>query len=224
MKDNLIIAWRTFVECLRRGATPFLMYMTCSMVALACLNIQNMTLQYFLVGLCILFGVVFNVDLAMSVGKKHYQMLLSGNIRRYNSIETLRNKDRKSYKYEMEYRWYKGIFIGLCICLPIIIVCFIYAIFGLEANEGGIGRLVLLMICGWAVIPLQYIDKFISIYWTLACCILPVVVTEVSYILGALKEKKDYEEREARMERVRKGEKEESNRSKRKRERENRKF
>lgn len=224
MKLKWKIFLRTVFECFKRSVTPFMMYMFCSMTALACLNLENKTVQVLLVAACILFAVALNVDLGFNYGKKHYQMYLSGNIRRNNDMAIYDNTDRKSYQYEMEYRPYKGFVIGLFICIPVVIVCLFYALFGLNSESGQVtARLIILLVSGWAILPWEMAGLLSTPFLTLLSCLLPVLVTGIFYILGAKKEEKDAREREARMQAVMNGEKE-SNRQKKKREREKRNF
>lgn len=97
MKNKWILFWRCARECLRRAVTPFLMYLMCSTIAVACLSISAFTVQVILIAGCVLLAVVLDADLSFAVGKKHYQMLMTGNIRRRNNMEIFSNKeDRKS--------------------------------------------------------------------------------------------------------------------------------
>lgn len=224
MKNKWILFWRCARECLRRAVTPFLMYLMCSTIAVACLSISAFTVQVILIAGCVLLAVVLDADLSFAVGKKHYQMLMTGNIRRRNNMEIFSNKDKKSYRYEMEYRWYKGFITGACICIPVVIVCLIYVIGGFDTTDADTayyGKLVLLIISGWAIIPWELIEGEISLYFSLVSCVLPICVTGIFYILGARKERNDALKKEARMEAIKNAGKE-SNRAKKKRERENR--
>lgn len=224
MKNKWILFWRVARECLRRAVTPFLMYLMCSMVAVACLSISVYALQVILIAGCILLAVVLDADLSFAVGKKHYQMLMTGNIRRRNNMETFSNKDKKSYRYEMEYRRYKGFIIGACICIPVVAICLIYVVGGFDttvSDAAYYGKLALLLISGWAIIPWELIEGEISLYFSLASCVLPICVTGISYLLGARKERNDALAKESRMEAIKNAGKE-SNRAKKKRERENR--
>ncbi len=215
--------WRNVRECLRRCVTPYLMYLVCGMLGLASLNFSSQLVQYILVGACIVLAVIFNADLAMNYGKTHYKMLETGNIRRRNEMAIYDNKDRKSYRYEMEYHPVKGFCIGLCICIPTLLISLIYFVFSADPTNT-VGKFFLILFCGWAIIPLEWINPSISIYWTLACCLLPILVTGLFYNIGALKERREEMERAARMESVKRGQKPVSNREKKRRERVNRTF
>lgn len=204
------------------------MYLFCGMLALAASAIpdENAEVRLILVIVCVVFAAFLNVDQGIRVGRKHFQTFLSGEVRRSSGIDTARNKDRNAYKYEMEYRWYKGVIIGIIACVPLIICCVVYASGNYFDNEvlTGAGNLVLIMICGWAIIPLYLILGEINVLWSLYFCALPIVITSVSYIIGKKVEEKAYNERQARIESINNGEKPLSNREKKRRERENRKF
>lgn len=206
-------------ECFKRSLTPFLMYMFCSMIALVCLNIPSDGFKAVLVGFFILLGAVFNADLSMGYGKDNYKMLLTGNIRRANEIDTVLNNDRKSYRREREYSPYKGFLIGAMICIPVVIVCLIYFLSGVRYQDNAIGGFVLLIISGWAILPWQ-LAQIENVYLTLISCILPILVTGIFYIIGAMREKKNEELKKKRMEEAERM----SNRERKKLERENRKF
>lgn len=228
MKQKMINALYILRECARRSVTSGLEYLFCSMLALAATNISDDAgvLRLILVIACVLLAAVLNADQGIRVGKKHFQMYLSGEVRRNSGIETVNNADRKTYKREMEYAWYKGLITGIIICVPLVICCVVYGVGGYFDNENiqSLGNFVMVLLCGWAIIPLTLIFPSINVLWTLCCCALPIIVSAVSYIVGKTLEQKAYEEREARMESVRRGEKPVSNREKKRAERENRRF
>lgn len=228
MKQKIISALYILRECARRAVTPAVEYLFCGMLALAASAIsdENAWLRIVLALACVVLAVVLNVDQGVRVGRKHYQTFISGEVRRARGIETVNNKDRKTYRIEMEYRPYKGFVIGLIICLPVVICCIIYAAgnYAGSLDVADVGDVVLLMFCGWSRVPLGLIFNGISPIWSLCPCVLPVAATAVSYIIGANLEKKAYNEQQTRMESIRNGEKPLSNREKKRRERENRKF
>lgn len=227
MKQKIINALYVLKECARRAFTPALMYFFLGMLALAASAVpEDMAgLRLFLVILCVLFAAFLNFDQGIRIGKKHYQTYLSGEVRRANGIETINNSDRKTYKREMEYAWYKGLIIGLIICVPVVICCLIYAAGGYFNNENlsDASNYIMILFCGWALIPLVLIFGDISVLWSLTLCALPIIVTVVSYIVGKTLEKRDYELKQRHAEMAR-GQAPVSNREKKRRERENRKF
>lgn len=228
MKQKIINALYVLSECARRAVTPCLMYLFCGMLALAASAIsdENAAVRLVLVIICVIFAAFLNVDQGIRVGRKHFQTFLSGEVRRAGGMSTRNNKDRNTYKREMEYRWYKGLLIGVIVCIPLVICCVVYASGNFFNNEtlSDASNLVLIMLCGWAVIPLYLIFGEINVLWSLYFCALPIVITSVSYIIGKKLEEKAYNEKQARLESVNKGEKPLSNREKKRRERENRRF
>lgn len=234
MKQKTINALYALRECARRAVTPCLMYLFCGMLALAASAIpdENANVRLILVIVCVVFAAFLNVDQGIRIGRKHFQTFLSGEVRRSNGMDTIHNKDRNAYKYEMEYRWYKGIITGIIICIPLIIFCVVYAAGNYFSNENlrDVSNLVLLMFCGWAIIPVYLsaiaIDPNITVnvLWSLYMCALPILITSVSYIIGKKVEEKAYFEKQARIDSINNGEKPLSNREKKRRERENRKF
>jgi len=198
----------------------FLMYMCCSMGAFAAQAITNEFFKNILSISCIIFAVVLNADLSVACGKKHYKVFVSGEIRRKNNIDTVDNKDRKSYKREQEYKPYKGFLIGFFVCIVVFIVCLIYAVFSITYEEHKAGGIIILMVSGWAILPWQ-MANIQNLYLTLISCVVPVAVTGVAYIIGAMLERKDYL---LMQERAAAAQGKESNRAKKRKEREERRL
>jgi len=107
------------------------------------------------------------------------------------------------HRVEREYRVWKGFLIGFYVGLPVILLG---VIAGSVPALGTTGELILDMFAGWAIIPFQWIRDSLAGGWVLYLAafmsVIPVTVTGIFYIVGAMREKTKREEADARAERV----------------------
>lgn len=196
--------WRIQAECWRRMVTPFLMYLFMSTILLAtqAISAPNLTWLKILLGtLCILIGMAFNAHLTYSYGVLHYDAYLTGNIHRKNLAYGIESGG--DHRPEREYSPWKGFYIGFLIGIPVIILGIVVAASGSASVPGGIAGAALVMFAGWAIIPISWI-RGAHLGWSIAMVIVPIVVSGVFYIVGAMREKKKKEAQAARDEAVKK--------------------
>lgn len=205
--------WRIQKVCLRRGVTPFLMYLFMSLLLLACqaFNTQSDTPIEIVLGVfCIICGIAFNAHLCYNYGIDHYDYYLTGCLHRKNALFGIESGG--DHHIEREYRPYKGFLIGLYSSIPVIIFGIVAG--ACQANASsitGIAFYALVMFAAWAIIPLSWINNAggsVSLYWSVFMCIIPIVVSGVFYIIGAMREKQKKAAENERMESVEKAGKE----------------
>ena len=203
--------WRTQRECWRRMVTPYVMYLFMSMLLLATQAIASESLVWlkiFLGILCILIGAAFNGHLAYNVGSTHYDAYLTGNIHRRNLEQGIVSGG--DHRPEREYAPWKGFYIGFLIGIPVILFSGLACIPGVLNESFGIGQVLLVMFAGFAIVPVSWAYGGFSggapagaYAWSMLMVILPVLVTGIFYIVGALVEKKRKRVIEEQQEKIR---------------------
>ncbi len=193
------IVLRTAWECLRRAVVPFVMYLTMSFLLLACMLLEgkNDALMYVLGVACILAAAAYNAYLAYVSGQKHYDAYLIGRLHRQNA--RLGISSGKQHRVEREYRAWKGFLIGLFVGIPVLI-CGLIAGGNPQSTSGALSMVMLIMFAGWAIVPIYWLN--VNIYFSLLFIVLPVVVTGVTYIVGAMRQKAVKQAEKERMARV----------------------
>lgn len=205
------IALRTVLDCFRRGVTPFLMYLFMSLIALACQGFSAKWLKILIGVVCIAAGMFFNAHLIMNCGSDQYGELLAAKARERNLLFGIPASGE--VHPQREYRPWKGFVIGACIGTPVLLFGILSgALKGTGA--GDVFYIILTMIAGWATIPLSWfgnryneagesIGLIASPYYSLLFLLLPIAVSGIFYIVGAVREREKRAEAEARAERVR---------------------
>lgn len=143
---------------------------------------------------CILGGVAYNVLAAWANGGSHYEMLVSGNIKR-STYDAYGNQYKMSnHKIAKEYRPWKGFVMGaFTAILPIVFG--ILAGLNQEALNSqtaskGVAVLLLLscLLSGWSILPFYCMGQAgiaANYFLSLLFAIIPIVVTGGAYIAGA---------------------------------------
>jgi hypothetical protein len=144
---------------------------------------------------CGVVAMAYHGLLVWVVGGSHYEMLVSGNMKRRSAMNSGRELKITSYKYEKEYRIWKGFAIGAVYAVILIIGGLV-----LGANQGKIGQdgsstglgvcvLIFDLLGGWIYIPFQIANATnpytVSYYFTCLFALLPVLVSGGLYIGGA---------------------------------------
>lgn len=195
--------WRIQGECWRRMVTPSLMYLFMSLLAFSVQAIvpgSTSALEIVLGVICIAGGAFFNGHLCYHYGKLHYDAYLTGNIHRRNAIYGYDTGG--DHRVELEFRPWKGFYIGFLIGLPVILL-------GILAHYFyDVASFWFLVFLGWAFLPLTWfgtaeggglrVDPLFSLLFIL----LPILVSGVFYLVGALVEKRTKEEEKTREEAV----------------------
>lgn len=186
-------------ECFRRSVTVYLMYLFMSLIMLACQAINEGTtaVEIALGVICILIGMAFNVHLCYHVGCDHYDAYITGCLHRQNALFGIQSGG--NHRVEREYSPYKGFLIGFYVGLIVVFLGILAGVF--QGTEGGYYALMFLsMFGGWAIIPVGWmitlVNESISYFWSLAFILIPVLVSGISYIVGAQVQRRK-KEREA---------------------------
>lgn len=197
------IGWE-IVEYLRRMATPFILNLMFGITMLAVMAIEIAALQAILIVLlfagCCAAGLVY----MRAAGESAYKMKEQGDARRAGVVGSESTANGK-YRLSKEYRPYKGLTIGLAVCIIPIILILVAAL-----AKSVTARAVMGFVCGWAYFPEIMVHMlaggstevfwplwfgFVPIALYLACCIF-------GYELGANKERRRQVMLEQRSERI----------------------
>ncbi len=188
--------WRIQKECWRRMVTPFLMYLFMSLLSLACQVISEKdqtTIEIVLGVVFILGGAAFNGHLAFQYGVMHYDAYLTGCLHRRNELFGIPSGG--DHHVEREYSPWKGFYIGFLIGVPVLVLILIWSF---APAVGGTG---LAMFAPWAFLPVMWawgaqkeagvLDaaKSVPAVWSALMILLPILITGVFYIVGAMVEK-----------------------------------
>ena len=131
--------------------------------------------------------------LMYAYGGTHYEMLVSGNLKRTSELGY---RDSK-HKEEKEYRAWKGFAVGAFVALFTIVFGIIFgcnqkALSADTAENLSTGMAILLLVgfflSGWSIIPLYLMNAtgiYVSYFWSCLFGILPIIVAGVFYIIGA---------------------------------------
>ncbi len=192
-------------ECWLRSVTIFILYLMMGIIAFACVAIGNVALRYLALSACLLIALAYDAFLSFQEGKTHYDALLTGNLHRENVLFGIGSS--KEIRTEKEYRFWKGFLIGFYVALPLLLVGAIGGAVTLgNPSAGNSFQFALDFLAGWAMVPVQLLVSAESaakrLFLSLVMAVVPVVVTGVFYIVGAMKEKRVKDEQRARMERV----------------------
>ena len=143
---------------------------------------------------CILGGVGYNALAAWANGSMHYEMLVSGNVKR-STYDAYGNEYKMSkHKIAKEYRVWKGFVIGAFTALAPFIFGILFGAKQTVIDSGkygtGIGLLILIgsLISGWSILPFYCMNKAgiaVSYYFSCLFAIIPILVTGALYIGGA---------------------------------------
>lgn len=189
--------WRLVKECVLKALTPIAMYFVAGSVMLllqAKFSSLGATIAWAVV--CGVVALAYNGVLLWIAGSQHYEMLVSGNMKRRSAMQMGTDLNISSYKLEKEYRPWKGFVIGAISALPIVIGSIV-----LGCNQGAVGQsgqvskglavVILLfdLLDGWVFLPFQVanLSNPYTVSYFIACAfaLLPVIVSGALYIGGA---------------------------------------
>ena len=158
--------------------------------------------------------------LAYASGGAHFEMLVSGNMKRRSAMDYGSELKITSHKIEKEYRPWKGFLIGFLASgmafIGGLVLGFNQSKLSAEKLGGGLSvfLFVLDLFAGWAMLPVQMYNRwgtFVSGFWTCAFVLIPTVICGLCYIWGAYgRRNKRWREQELK----RKAEEAEANRPK----------
>jgi cytochrome bd-type quinol oxidase subunit 2 len=144
---------------------------------------------------CVLGGVAYNALAAWANGGSHYEMLVSGNVKR-SAYDAYGNPYKMStHKIVKEYRVWKGFAVGCFVAIIPILFGILLGANQEAIHSGGeaskdMGILVILafLFSGWSVLPFYCMNQAgmaVSYYYSMLFAILPILVSGVVYIAGA---------------------------------------
>lgn len=200
-KTKWKVFWRIVGECFMRSLTPSVMFFVAGLVLLM-LQSKNFGLsaQMAWAALCAVVALAYNGFLMWICGGNHYEMLVSGNLKRRSAMQSGSELNMASYKFQKEYRPWKGFAIGAFVSLllivgSIVLGCNQTAIVEAATNEEvtlttGLAAVSLIFYClaGWVLLPILELNiagTTVSFFVGCAFALLPVCVSGGFYIGGA---------------------------------------
>ena len=200
-KTKWKVFWRIVGECFMRSLTPSVMFFVAGLVLLM-LQSKNFGLsaQMAWAALCAVVALAYNGFLMWICGGNHYEMLVSGNLKRRSAMQSGSELNMASYKFQKEYRPWKGFAIGAFVSLllivgSIVLGCNQTAIVEAATNEEvtlttGLAAVSLIFYClaGWVRLPILELNiagTAVSFFVGCAFALLPVCVSGGFYIGGA---------------------------------------
>lgn len=200
-KTKWKVFWRIVGECFMRSLTPSVMFFVAGLVLLM-LQSKNFGLsaQMAWAALCAVVALAYNGFLMWICGGNHYEMLVSENLKRRSAMQSGSELNMASYKFQKEYRPWKGFAIGAFVSLllivgSIVLGCNQTAIVEAATNEEvtlttGLAAVSLIFYClaGWVLLPILELNiagTAVSFFVGCAFALLPVCVSGGFYIGGA---------------------------------------
>ena len=200
-KTKWKVFWRIVGECFMRSLTPSVMFFVAGLVLLM-LQSKNFGLsaQMAWAALCAVVALAYNGFLMWICGGNHYEMLVSGNLKRRSAMQSGSELNMASYKFQKEYRPWMGFAIGAFVSLllivgSIVLGCNQTAIVEAATNEEvtlttGLAAVSLIFYClaGWVLLPILELNiagTAVSFFVGCAFALLPVCVSGGFYIGGA---------------------------------------
>jgi cytochrome bd-type quinol oxidase subunit 2 len=182
-----------------KDALPSLFMYLCASMILLMLTLRgekiewnNNKLMWSIV--CAVGGLAYTGLIMWACGGQHYEMLVSGNIKRATADAYGMSYKISSHKEAKEYREWKGFVIGAFMAILPIVTAIVFgcnqtAIDG-KLNGGGLAIIVLLsfLLSGWTILPFYYMNHagiHVSYFLSGLLGLLPVIVAGVFYIVGA---------------------------------------
>lgn len=199
-KTKWKVFWRIVWECFKRSVTPFVMYFLAGLVMLMIQSKYGFSAQMTWAVICALAALAYNGFLLWVNGGSHYEMLVSGNMKRRSAMQMGSDLNITSYKFEKEYRPWKGFVIGLFVSVLLIIGSIVFGcnqdkIITAMTDENvtvskglAIAELIFYCCAGWVLVPLASINAagtYVSFFVGCAFALLPVAVSGGLYIAGA---------------------------------------
>lgn len=200
-KTKWKVFWRIVRECFLRSLTPGLMYFVASLVMLTVYSKgMSLTAQMAWAVVCGVVAIAYNGLLMWVCGGTHYEMLVSGNMKRRSAMQTGSELNISSYKFEKEYRPWKGFAIGGFVAVMVVIGSIAFGcnqealVAFAKDSEAGLSRglaflsLVFYLFAGWVLLPLLELNATgtaVSFFVGCAVALLPILVSGGLYIAGA---------------------------------------
>lgn len=143
---------------------------------------------------CILGGAAYNALAAWANGGSHYEMLVSGNVKR-STYDAYGNAYKiSSHKIAKEYRVWKGFVVGAFTAITPLVFGIIMGAnqTAIDSGEPGKTFAVVLLLAfffsGWSILPFYCMNQAgiaVSYYYSLFLALIPILVSGCVYIAGA---------------------------------------
>lgn len=143
---------------------------------------------------CAIGGLAYTGLMMWAVGGQHYEMLVSGNIKRSTADAYGMEYKISSHKEMKEYRDWKGFAIGGFMAIMPIVTAIIFGCNQTEIDgkmDGG-ALSVIVLVCfflsGWTILPfflMNHAGIHVSYFLSGLLGLLPIIVAGVLYIVGA---------------------------------------
>ncbi len=203
-KEKMQIFWRTVWECFKRSLSSAFTYFCAATILMMLTMKGNLTsgmtgTRWAWTIVCIVCAVAYNAFVIYVTGGNHYEMLVSGNMKRVSAMNMGSGYKISSHKFEKEYRAWKGFVIGAFISVFAIVGAIFF-----EANAAEIAKLgiegatlkksvsifvlIFFFTAGWALFPFVFANLggvAVSYLFALFLAVLPILVTGGMYIAGA---------------------------------------
>ena len=187
-------AWEMF-----KASLPIAFMFFCAGTILMMLTMKGETLEWNSTTLtwtlvCGIGGAAYDGLVSWANGGTHYEMLVSGNVKRISAEEMGEGYRISTHKEAKEYRVWKGFVIGAFAALWVVLFGVIFGCNQAEIDSGdmrkGLAVLVLMgfLLSGWTILPFYYLNavgKTVSYFWTCLFALVPIAVTGAFYIVGA---------------------------------------
>ena len=143
---------------------------------------------------CSIGGAAYCALISWANGGSHYEMLVSGNVKRMSADDMGGGFKMSSHKEAKEYRIWKGFAIGGFTAIFTVILGIIFGCLQGQIDSGspsrGVAILMLIgfLISGWSLIPLYLMNATgVAISYFISCifALVPIAVTGGFYIAGA---------------------------------------
>ena len=143
---------------------------------------------------CSVVGVGYNALAMWGIGGGHYEMLVTGNVKRMSASEVDGGYKMSRHKLVQEYRPWKGFVIGLYCGFFMILFGILFGCNQAQVNAETPSRFlgsmmfIAFLVTGCTFLPFYALNEagiYVSYFWGCACAIIPIAVSGVFYIIGA---------------------------------------
>ena len=203
-KDTMKIVGKTVWECFKRSLASMFTYFCAGAILMMLLLKGDLSAgmtgtRWAWTVLCIVAALAYNGFVIYVTGGNHFEMLVSGNMKRVSAMNMGSEFKISSHKIEKEYRVWKGFVIGAFLSIFAIIGAFVFEanaeeILKLNVEDATLNRgsaialFAFILLSGWSLLPFMLINlggASVSYLFSLLLAILPIAVTGTFYILGA---------------------------------------
>ena len=158
-----------------------------------------LAIRIILYALDIVMLIVIIAAISFRTGENAYKAKRSNLAKLRITAET---GDEYPLEYEKEYKWYKGIILGLCPSIVLVFAYILQLIFILSGSDSLAAAYITEIFYGIFYYPSRDILGNASVFYTFYGIIVMVVPALVCYMLGAKKEKAKIEDTEKTSEKI----------------------